>query len=216
MIRGSEGEAMIKTPMMIPKELYHIPLLSFIAIGVFLLSGCENDLREVNKIENIQKEEAVDISKDVKIIVSDSAIVKAQLTGPEMRVYHDTTGNKNSNYEFQKGVQIIFYDAMGKESQRIRSDYGKQRVLDGITEFKKNVVINMSDGSIIKTEELYYDEKQKIYYNSVPISFEFKDARGNLQATSFVSDTEFKNINGQNMTGFYIPSGNSSLPSFGN
>lgn len=192
------------------------PLLSTITIGVLLLCSCENDLREVNKIENIQKEEAVDISKDVKIILSDSAVVKAQLTGPEMRVYHDTTGNKNSNYEFQKGLQIIFYDAQGKESQRIRSDYGKQRVLDGITEFKKNVVVNMADGSVIKTEELYYDEKQKIYYNSVPISFEFKDARGNLQATSFTSDTEFKNINGQNMTGFYIPSGNSQLPSFGN
>ncbi|MBL1410941.1 LPS export ABC transporter periplasmic protein LptC [Sphingobacterium sp. C459-1T] len=200
----------------VTKIFYDIPLLFFIAIGVFLLSSCENDLREVNKIENIQQEEAVDISKDVKIIVSDSAIVKAQLTGPEMRVYHDTTGNKNSNYEFQKGLQIIFYDAEGKESQRIRSDYGKQRVLDGITEFKKNVVINMSDGSVIKTEELYYDEKNKIYYNEVPISFEFKDARGNLQATSFTSDTEFKNINGQNMTGFYISSGNSQLPSFGN
>lgn len=192
------------------------PLLSLIAIGVLLLSSCENDLSDVNKIENIQQEEAVDISKEVKIIVSDSAIVKAQLTGPEMRVYHDTTGNKNSNYEFQKGIQIIFYDAMGKESQRIRADYGKQRVLDGITEFKKNVIVNLADGSIIKTEELFYDEKQKTYYNSVPISFEFKDARGNLQATSFTSDTDFKNINGQNMTGFYIPSSNSQLPAFGN
>ncbi|WP_051146149.1 LPS export ABC transporter periplasmic protein LptC [Sphingobacterium paucimobilis] len=198
------------------KILIQPPLSLCIAIGGFLLYSCENDLREVSKIENIQQEEAVDISKDVKIIVSDSAIVKAQLTGPEMRVYHDTTGNKNSNYEFQKGLQIIFYDSEGKESQRIRSDYGKQRVLDGITEFKKNVVVNMSDGSIIKTEELYYDEKKKIYYNDVPISFEFKDARGNLQATSFTSDTDFKNINGQNMTGFYISSGNSQLPSFGN
>lgn len=216
MILGSEEEVMTNRKIIVRKKHDTIPLLLFIAIGVFLLSGCENDLREVNKIENIQKEEAVDISKDVRIIVSDSAVVKAQLTGPEMRVYHDTTGNKNSNYEFQKGLQIIFYDAKGQESQRIRSDYGKQRVLDGITEFKKNVVVNLADGSIIKTEELYYDEKQKIYYNSVPISFEFKDARGNLQATSFTSDTDFKNINGQNMTGFYIPSSNSQLPSFGN
>lgn len=216
MILGSEEEAMIN-PAITRKKRSNTPLLLTIALGVFLLNtSCENDLREVSKIENIQKEEAVDISKDVKIIMSDSAVVKAQLTGPEMRVYHDTTGNKNSNYEFQKGIQIIFYDATGNESQRIRADYGKQRVLDGITEFKKNVVVTMSDGSIIKTEELYYDEKQKMYYNSVPISFEFKDARGNLHATSFTSDTEFKNINGQNMTGFYVPSSSSQLPSFGN
>ncbi len=216
MTLGSAEEVMTNRRRVFSKLDINIPLLLFIAIGVFSLSSCENDLRDVSKIENIQQEEAVDISKDVKIILSDSAVVKAQLTGPEMRVYHDTTGNKNSNYEFQKGIQIIFYDSEGKESQRIRSDYGKQRVLDGITEFKKNVVVNMADGSVIKTEELYYDEKKKIYYNDVPISFEFKDARGNLLATSFTSDTEFRNINGQNMTGFYIPSGNSQLPSFGN
>lgn len=216
MTLGSAEEVMIRIAIIFKKIFSLIPLLFLLSIGVFLLSSCENDLRDVSKIENIQKEEAVDISKDVKIILSDSAVVKAQLTGPEMRVYHDTTGNKNSNYEFQKGLQIIFYDADGKESQRIRSDYGKQRVLEGITEFKKNVVVTMADGSIIKTEELYYDEKKKIYYNSVPISFEFKDERGNLLATSFTSDTEFKNINGQNMTGFYIPSDNSQFPSFGN
>lgn len=215
MTLGSEEEAMINLlGYRIPYS--NNPLSLIIAIGVFLLNtSCENDLREVSKIENIQQEEAVDISKDVRVVLSDSAVVKAQLTGPEMRVYHDTTGNKNSNYEFQKGVQIIFYDAMGKESQRIRADYGKQRVLDGITEFRKNVVVTMADGSIIKTEELNYDEKQKKYYNSVPITFEFKDSRGNLQATSFISDTEFKNIIGQHMTGFVIPSSN-SLPSFGN
>ena len=172
-------------------------------------------MKDVNAIENIQKEEAVDISKNVRIIYSDSAEVKAELTGPEMRVYHDTTGNRNSNYEFPKGLKIRFFDQTGAESQQITSDYGIQRALDGITEFKRNVVINMADGSIIKTEELYYDENKKIYYNQVPITFEFKDARGNLQATSFTSDTEFRNIEGQNMTGFYVPSNSNQLPLFG-
>lgn len=199
------------------KHIYRfIPLYCFSVIGVFLLYSCENDMKDVNAIENIQKEEAVDISKNVRIIYSDSAQVKAELTGPEMRVYHDTTGNRNSNYEFPKGLKIIFFNAEGNESQRITSDYGRQRSIEGITEFKKNVVIHMTDGSIIKTEELYYDENKKIYYNSVPITFEFKDARGNLQATSFTSDTDFRNIQGENMTGFYIPSSTSQLPSFGN
>jgi len=175
-----------------------------------LSCSCENDLRDVSKIENIQKEEAVDISKDVKIIYSDSAVVKAQLTGPELRIYHDSTGN----YEFQKGLQIIFFDKDGKESQRIKSDYGVQRSLQGITEFRKNVVINMPDGSIVKTEELFYDENKKEYYNSVPISMEFKDERGNLQATSFRSDVDFKNIRGENMTGFRIMTPG-QVPTFG-
>lgn len=208
---GSKEEVMINK--LITKNL--ASLLAYSIIGILLFTACENEMKDINAIENIQQEEAVDIYKDVKIIYSDSAIVKAQLTGPELKIYHDTTAGRNNNYEFEKGLQIIFYDADGKETQRIRSDYGLQRAKEGITEFRKNVVINIADGSVIKSEEIFYDENQKIYYNTVPITMDFKDARGSLQATSFKSDTDFRNIQGENMTGFIIPSGESQIPSFG-
>ena len=211
MIFGSKEEVMINrfTKMNLAS------LLAFSIIGILLFTACENEMKDINAIENIQKEEAVDTYKDVKIIYSDSAVVKAQLTGPEMKIYHDTTQGRNNNYEFEKGLQIIFYDVDGNETQRIKSDYGLQRSQDGITEFRKNVVINMSDGSVIKSEEIYYDENQKIYYNTVPITMDFKDARGSLQATSFKSDTDFRNIQGENMTGFYIPTNSNTIPSIG-
>ncbi|MFD2537352.1 LptA/OstA family protein [Sphingobacterium chuzhouense] len=181
-------------------------------LGALSFMACENDLRDVEKIANIQQEENVNISRDVTVIYSDSAKVKAELTAPELREYPDSI----AMYEFQKGVLIRFFDEHGGESQRIRSDYAVQKINEGLTEFRKNVVVNMVDGSVIKTEELYFDEKKNIYYNSVPITFDFKDQRGSLQATSFISDTDFKKIDGQNMTGFYIPSGDQQLPSFGN
>lgn len=208
---GSKEEVMINR--FLRKNL--ASLLAYSIIGILLFTACENEMKDINAIENIQKEEAVDIYKDVKIIYSDSAVVKAQLTGPEMKIYHDTTQGRNNNYEFEKGLQIIFYDADGNETQRIKSDYGLQRSQDGITEFRKNVVINMADGSVIKSEEIFYDENQKIYYNTVPITMDFKDARGSLQATSFKSDTDFRNIQGENMTGFYIPTNSNTIPSIG-
>ena len=200
----------------INKNIKSISLLCTSLLGILLFFSCENDINEVNKIENIQEEEAVDISKEVKIIYSDSATLKAQLSGPEMRIYHDTTGNRNSNYEFKKGLQIIFYDAQGVESQRIKSDYGIQRAKENIIEFKKNVVITMANGSIIKTEEFFYDQTNKKYYNTVPITFEMKDGRGNFQGTSFTSDSDFNNIKAENMFGYYLPSNQSAFPSFGN
>lgn len=181
-------------------------------VGSILLMACENDLRDVEKIANIQEEENVNISTDVTVIFSDSANVKAELSGPELREYPDSI----QMFEFQKGVLIRFFDEEGNESQRIRSDYAVRKVEEELTEFRKNVVVNMADGSVIKSEELFLDEKKDIYYNSVPITFEFKDQRGSLQATSFISDTEFKKIDGQNMTGYYVPSNNQQLPSFGN
>ncbi len=183
-----------------------------ILLGAVLCMACENDLRDVEKIANIQQEENVNISKDVTVVYSDSSKVKAELTSPELREYPDSI----AMYEFQKGVLIRFFDEEGKESQRIRSDYAVQKVNEELIEFRKNVVVNMVDGSIIKTEELFLDQKKSIYYNTVPITFDFKDERGSLQATSFISDTDFKKIDGQNMTGFYIPSSGQQLPSFGN
>ncbi|MFD1769496.1 LPS export ABC transporter periplasmic protein LptC [Sphingobacterium suaedae] len=185
-------------------------LAVLLLLGAGIFNACENDLKDVEKIANIQQEENVNISKDVTVVYSDSAIVKAELTSPELREYPDSVGI----FEFRKGVLIRFFDDTGKESQRIKSDIAKRREKDGLTEFHKNVVVNMADGSVIKTEELFYDEKKQIYYNSVPITFDFKDQRGSLQATSFISDTQFKKIDGQNMTGFYIPTGEQQFPSF--
>ena len=189
-----------------------LPQTLALVFGVLFLLSCENDLKDVEKLINIKKEENVNISKDVTVIYSDSAIVKAQLTSPELREYPDSVGI----YEFKKGVLIKFYDEKGLETQRIKADEAVQRMNEGITEFRKNVVVNMADGSIINTEELFYDEKKSIYYNSVPITMQFKDQRGNLQATSFISDLNFEKIDGKNMTGYYVPSSNSGLPSFGN
>ncbi len=168
-------------------------------------------MKDIERIANIQEEEAVDISKNVTVIYSDSAQVKAELQAPEMRTFHDTTGN----YEFTKGVEILFFDENGEEAQRIRSDYAIQRQSKGLTEFRKNVVVTRADGSVIKTEELFHDEKEERYYNTVPIVLLFKDDRGDLQASSFTSDLDFENIIGENMTGYYISTDDSQFPSFG-
>lgn len=197
------------------KERKHTKYL-FITIVLFGLStffftSCVNDIKEIERIANIQEEEAVDISKDVVIVYSDSARVKAELSAPEMRIYHDSTGN----YEFQQGVEIIFFDEQGIEAQRIRSDYAIQHQSRELTEFRDNVVVTMADGSVIKTEELFHDESKKIYYNTVPIVFFFSDNRGDLHATSFTSDLDFQKIDGKNMTGYTIIKDDSNFPSFG-
>ncbi|MBK1440930.1 LPS export ABC transporter periplasmic protein LptC [Parapedobacter sp. ISTM3] len=165
-----------------------------------VLTSCETDLKEVDRIAAIQAEEPVDISQGVTVVYSDSAKVKARMTAPEMRHYNV----KEPYYEFQKGVTIIFFDDIGKETQRITSDYAIQKEVQELTEFRGNVVITRADGSIIKTEELIYDQKANIFYNHVSIEAYFKDGRGNFMGSSFQSDGNFENIEVQNSTGLYI------------
>src|SRR5690606_10460511 len=87
-----------------------LSLTLYVSSGALLFVACENDLSDVEKIANIQQEENVNISKDVTVIYSDSARVKAELTAPELREYPDSI----AMYEFQKGVLIRFFDEEGK------------------------------------------------------------------------------------------------------
>jgi len=186
--------------------------LTTVLLGAILSFACENDTKDIDRLANITPEEAVDISKDVIVIYSDSAQVKAELRAPEMRVYHDSTGN----YEFKKGVLIVFYDEQAKEMQRVTSKYAMQKPQENLTEFRDNVVITKIDGTVIKTEELIHDEKNKKYYGSQPITVEYTDGRTSAQGTSFTSDADLNNIVFTNGTAILYPSSNSSFPSFGN
>lgn len=193
------------------KHKLTLPLLRLIVLGAIFFTACEPDLKEVDRIANLKKEEAVDISRHINVIYSDSAKVKAEMTAPEMRIKQDST----KIYEFQKGIKIVFYDQDVKETQRITSDYAIQNDAKKTTTFQKNVVVTMADGSIIKTEEIIYDEARENFHNNVPITAFFKDNRGNLQGSSFTSDKDFKSINIQNSTGVMVVKSNSMFPSFG-
>lgn len=219
MIVGLEEINLTKIMVRKVSELFILqnisPLVIQFLLGALLLTSCEPDLKEVDRIANLKKEEAVDISRHVDVIYSDSTRVKANLTAPEMRIKHDST----EVYEFPKSIKIIFYDEKLKETQRITSDYAIRKEKEKITVFTKNVIVTMADGSIMKTEEIVYDEgakdPNKTFYNNVPVQAFFKDQRGNLQGSSFTSDKDLFHANIQNATGVIIIKDNSLFPSIG-
>lgn len=188
-------------------RIFHIaPARPFSLFGMALalllgLSACETDLTEVDRIASIQEEEPVDISYGITVIYSDSARVKAKLEAEEMRQY----SVEDPYTEFQKGITIILYDENGEESQRITSEYARQFDQRGITEFKNNVVVTLSSGAEIHTEEVIRDENENTYYNHVPLTYYSPDRLSNFQASSFRSDGNFENIDVENSTFLYVP-----------
>src|SRR5690606_23884684 len=148
------------------KNLFIGRLLPVGMFALLLLSACENDLKEVERISNQKIEDPVDISYGVKVIYSDSSIVKAQLTTPKMLHFN----TKDPYYEFPEGGVLIMYDSTRKETQRVRANYAIQRVNSGITELRKNVVATRADGMTLKSEELIWDENQKRFYSNLPVT----------------------------------------------
>lgn len=162
---------------------------------LFSLSACENDLKEVERISNLKLEEPVDISFGVTVIYSDSAIVKAKMTSPEMKHFN----TKEPYYEFPQGGLLILFDKEGLETERVIADYAIQRENTGITELRKNVVVTRSDGLIIKSEELIWDENQKIFYSNLPVTLirEGTEQHG----TSFWANEDFSLVEATSLVG---------------
>lgn len=168
-------------------------------ILLFTLSSCENDLREVERISSQKIEEPVDISYGVTIIYSDSAVVKAKMTSPEMKHFN----TKDPYYEFPKGGLLVLYDKDANETDRVEAEYAIQKENSGITELRKNVVVTRSDGLVIKSEELIWDDNKKIFYSNLPVTL-IRDGTAQhgtslwanedfsiIEATSLVGDLNF-------------------------
>ncbi len=164
-------------------------------ILVLSLSSCENDLKDVERISSQTIEEPVDISYGVTIIYSDSAVVKAKMTSPEMKHFNTV----EPYYEFPKGGLLILFDSFGKETERVSSEYAIQRENTGITELKKNVVVTRSDGLIVKSEELIWDDNKKIFYSNLPVTL---IRNGTEQhGTSFWANEDFSLVEATSLVG---------------
>ncbi|MFB5945267.1 LPS export ABC transporter periplasmic protein LptC [Albibacterium profundi] len=174
---------------MVRRYLYIVPFL-FLS-----LVACENDLEEVERVSQDINEEPIDVSHGVKVIYSDSAIVKAQLTTPKM-LHHKT---ENPFYEFPEGGLLILYDSTRTETQRVRSDYAIQHVNTGITELKKNVVATRADGMTLKSEELIWDENTGRFYSNLPVEITVNDQIA--YGTSFWATEDFSHFEITSHTG---------------
>ena len=64
-----------------------LPFISFF-IWVFLLSACENDLKDVERISSKSASIPVDKSYRVEVIYSDSAKVKGKMITPVLFQYN--------------------------------------------------------------------------------------------------------------------------------
>lgn len=166
-------------------------------VGLFsaliFFSSCENDLKEVERIANIDAEEPIDISYGVSVLYSDSAVVKAKLISTEM-IKHNVD---SPFYEFPKDVLLIFYDKDKKEERRVTSKYGLYFEKKNLVELRHNVVVTMADGTIFKSEELFWDNDKRIFYNKLPLTITSPDG-SILEGNFFEADENFDNrkING--------------------
>lgn len=140
---------------------YHIIIFT---ISLFVFASCENDIEVINSVTSANEDQLpLETGKNVEMLYSDSAIVRARLTAPQM----DRFSGKKNFMEMPKGMLIIFYDEDKKEQNRLKADYGI--VYDNGTgmdrmEAKRHVVVINEKGDKLETEHLVWNAATKKIY----------------------------------------------------
>lgn len=137
-----------------------------VSFSCFALAACENDIAEVNYITaDNEKRLPIESGKNVEMLYSDSAVVRAKLKAPQVDRYIGKT-----NYMLlPKGMLIVFYDEHKQEETRLTAEYGigfDNGSGMNKMEAKRNVVVINKKGEKLNTEHLIWDAAtQKIYTN---------------------------------------------------
>lgn len=177
--------------------LYSITLLLLLG-----LSSCENDIAMVNSItSDTERKLPIESGKNVEIIYSDSARIRAKLNAVQLDRYAGKE-NKKGYMELPKGLKVIFYDENRKEQTKLTADYGIG-FDDGNgmshMEAKRNVVVINEKGDRLNTEHLTWNAVTKKIYTDdfVKITTAEETIWGTgLTANQDFSDYELKNVQG--------------------
>lgn len=165
------------------------------------LSSCgDDDLKKAAKLSDKSILNR-DRTKNVDIIYSDSAKVKAQGFAPILDKVMPANGG--GYQEMPKGIKINFIDEFTKIKGSITSDYAIMRDTEKIATFKKNVIV-VNETMTFNTEELVWDQNKRMFFS--PKGVVTKPDGTVLNAVDFSATEDFSVINWANGSGeTYVP-----------
>ena len=167
-------------------------------IGILISSSCSNNLQEIKTFG--QEEERPDVVVvNIETTYSEGGKVSAKITAPLANIY---TKVSEPYYEFPEGILILFYNDSLIEESSLKADYAIffEKKQFGIAE--KNVIITNNNGDVLKTEELFLDDKSKKIYSEKAVTITSKNGSLTHGESGFESNMnftayEFKDVSGE-------------------
>lgn len=174
-----------------------------VALLCLIFPSCENDLKKVQEISAKEVNTPVERTTGVEVIYSDSAKVKAKMLTPLLLHFRIT----KPYYEMPKGVKVVSFDALLKETSTVTSEYAITSNNEKMITLRKNVVATNAKGDVFKSEELIWNQEKKIFYSNKAVSITM--ANGNIfNGTSFESNENFSPWTMIQSTGNFKVNGN--------
>ncbi len=162
----------------------------FILIGSIAISGCTNDIEEVNAITK-KYDVTKDVGENVRIIYSDSAEVKLIIEAPTLERYNDVSEPKDV---FPKGILISFLNGSKVPTSWLKADYAVRNPRAQTMVAKGNVVFYNIENDRLQSSELIWDEANKKIYTEKFIRITQPSKGDTIYGMGFVTDPQFKII----------------------
>ena len=173
----------------------------FVLFLVFLiLFSCKNDLEEIKALTN-QKELPDVTVENLRSQYSINGHTQIVLSTPLAYRY---TNPKKEYSVFPKGITLTFYDKHMNIHSSLRADYGIYYEKKNFAKAKGNVILTNVKGSILKTEELFLNEKTEKIYSVKPVNIVDKSGFEITGEGGFESNLDFTVYRFTNVTGKII------------
>ena len=171
-----------------------IVYISVVAV-IAMMFSCESTFKDVQRINTVAFS-PVGRTEQINLKYTDSGKVKSILVSPLMLDYSQLEFGFN---EFPKGVHVTMLDEKGKKSYVV-ADYAITYENTNVIDLQGNVKITSSDGSVLETEQLYYDQKNEWFYTEK--RFKFTDSKGGyMEGPGIDFSKDFKVFNMQKNSG---------------
>lgn len=137
-----------------------------------ILSACENDMEKVKVISG-KRAMPAETGKDVEILYSDSAKLKARLLATELNRFVQ----KPPYIEMPKGIKLYFYDSNQKVNSTLTAQYAKvlQFPDNNIMEARRKVVVVNEKNEKLETEHLIWNQKEETIVSNAYVTITTKD-----------------------------------------
>jgi LPS export ABC transporter protein LptC len=140
---------------------YVVKTAFLLSLTMLSLYSCSNKPEEIDELLAADIRSGIERGKNIRIIYSDSAVVKAIIHAPVMERYNEPGNSKDV---FPKGILLEFLDnnkvvkSWIKAESAVRDDKIKKIIAKG------NVTCYDNENKKIETSELIFDEIERIVY----------------------------------------------------
>ncbi|WP_406682899.1 LPS export ABC transporter periplasmic protein LptC [Seonamhaeicola sp. MEBiC1930] len=177
------------------KQLIKYYILNIVTvITVTMFFSCNNNYNEVQNL-GISENEPIGEAENINLKYTDSGKVAINLISPKRLDY----SNRGFPFEeFPEGITLYIYDEDSKTT--VVSDYAISYKKTGIIDLQGNVVITSDDGDVLRTEQLYYFQKNQWLFTNNHVEITGKD--GSL-IKGGVFDAQFESGKGLTFLSIY-------------